>query len=869
LFEQQHEPPFPRMEAVSITCWTPTEKALLPSALADRLPPEARQWLETVRDNPPQTPLARPFDTSTGPLLLLALPYPLDPPLLVVALELGTIFPKSDTFFRTLVQSLRAVLWEADARTFRFTYVSPQAEELLGYPVSRWLEEPDFWTAHIHPEDRDQAVAYCREATERREDHDFTYRMIRADGRTVWVRDIVTVVPDAQGRPHRLRGLLLDVTEEQETRRALEQIRQRYEDLVTSNPIATGVYCHGQVVYANPAMARLFGAERPEDLLGKTAVDLIHPSNLEAALENFRKVVEQREPVSEGRGRIQRMDGRSAIVDFRGVPITWEGEPAVLFFMWDVSEQLRTARRLAEREAQYQVLFENAPAPMYVRRDRQFLLVNPAFARLTGYTAEELTAPGFDALTLVAPQSLPVIQERLARRRQGLPVPPRYKFWLRRKDGREIPVEATSINIRWEGAPAVLGFFRDLNAQHEAETYLQQARKQAEEASQLKSRFLELMTHEIRTPLSTILGYADLLGEELADRIPPELLEFVDVIRNSGRRLLSMLSDVLDLSLLETQRRRLEAEAINLNDLVRRLEADFGPMAREKGLRWETEVPAQPVRVLADEEALYRALANIVHNAIKFTESGTVRVRVGQSDREGWIQVIDTGPGMDPSFARTGLFEPFRQESEGTDRHHEGAGLGMTVARRFVEAMRGRIEVDTAPGRGTTVTVHLPLLEVQPSPTPSALHPEARELHRLQQRFRARHPRILIVEDNPENARFLELALQGVAEVTMAADATRALEAIDAYLRENRRFDLILLDLNLPGDFNGQALLHEIRRRPAYHHVPIVAQTAYAEPFRPEDFLEEGFDGFLIKPFDRLTLYRELDRLLSRQPTPS
>ena len=857
------------MEPIPITCWTPTAETLLPAELADRLPPEAQQWLETMRQHPPATSQAHLIDMAAGPLLLVALPCPSEPPLLMAALDLRTIFPESATFFRTLVQSLRAVLWEADARTFRFTYVSPQAKELLGYPVSRWLEEPDFWEAHIHPEDRDQAVAYCRATTDRGEDHTFTYRMIHADGHTVWVRDIVTVVPDAQGRPHRLRGLLLDVTEEQETHRALEQARQRYEDLVTSNPIATGVYCSGQVVYANPAMARLFGAERPEDLLGKTAADLIHPSNLEAALENVRKVVERREPVSYGRGRIQRLDGRSAIVDFRGVPITWEGEPAVLFFMWDVSEQLRTARRLAEREAQYQALFENTPAPMYVRRDRQFLLVNPAFARLTGYTAEELTAPGFDALTLVAPQSIPVVQNRLARRRQGLPVPPRYEFWLRRKDGREILVEATSINIRWEGAPAVLGFFRDLSAQHEAETYLQQARRQAEEASQLKSRFLELMTHEIRTPLSTILGYADLLREELADRIPPELLEFVDVIRNSGRRLLGMLSDVLDLSLLETQRRRLETEAVNLNDLVRRLEADFGPMAREKGLRWETEVPARPVRVLADEEALYRALANIVHNAVKFTETGTVRVRVAQREPEGQVQVIDTGPGMDPSFARTGLFEPFRQESEGTDRRYEGAGLGMPLARRFVEAMRGRIEVDTAPGRGTTVTVHLPLLEVQPSPTPSALHPEARELHRLQQRLRVRHPRILIVEDNPEIARFLELALQDVAEVTVAADAARALETIDAHLLENKRFDLILLDLNLPGGFSGQALLHEIRRRPAYHHVPIVAQTAYAEPFRPEDFLEEGFDGFLIKPIDRLTLYRELERLLSRQPTPS
>ncbi len=857
------------MKAIPITCWTPTAAAPLPAELTDRLPPEARQWLEAIYQRPPATPQAHLIATTAEPMLLLALPYPSEPPLLVAALDVRPIFPETDTFFRTLVQSLQAVLWEADARTLRFTYVSPQAEDLLGYPTRQWLEETDFWVTHIHPEDRDQAVAYCREATNRTEDHDFTYRMVRADGRVVWVRDLVTVVPDEQERPHRLRGLLLDVTEEQETRQALEQTRRRYEDLVTNNPIATGVYCHGQVVYANPAMARLFGAEQPEDLLGKTAADLIHPSNLEAALENVRKVLEQRQPVSYGRGRIQRLDGRSAIVDFRGVPITWEGEPAVLFFMWDVSEQLRTAHRLAEREAHYQALFENTPVPMYVRRDRQFLLVNPAFARLTGYAAEELTAPGFDAMALVAPQSIPVIQERLARRAQGLPVPPRYEFWIRRKDGREILVEATSINIRWEGAPVVLGFFQDLSARHETETYLKQARKQAAEASQLKSQFLELMTHEIRTPLSSILGYAELLREELADRIPPELLEFIEVIRDSGRRLLGMLSDVLELSLLETQRRRLETEAVNLNDLTHRLETDFARMAREKGLQWKTECPAQPVRVVADKEALYRALANIVHNAVKFTEAGAVRLRVGQRNQEGWIQVSDTGPGMDPAFVHAGLFEPFRQESEGTSRRHEGAGLGMAVARRFVEAMQGRIEVDTAPGQGTTVTVYLPLLEAQRSHTSSALHPEAHDLRRLQQHLRERHPHILIVEDNPENARFLELALRDIANVTVAADAHHALKQIEAALLQGRTFDLILLDLNLPGNFNGQALLHEIRRRPAYRHVPVVAQTAYAEPFRPEDFLVEGFDGCLLKPFDRLTLYREISRLLSPLPTIS
>lgn len=705
------------MKAMTITCWTPTAEMPWPASLANYISPQAQQWLEHIRQHPPRTPQVYPITAAADPLLLLALPSPAHPPLLLVALNLRTFFPETDTFFRTLVQSLQAVLWEADPQTFRFLYVSPQAESLLGYPVTHWMEQPDFWIAHIHPEDRDQAIAYCRKATDQCENHDFTYRMIRSDGKIVWVRDIVTVVPDEQGRPHRLRGLLLDVTEEHETRRQLEQVQQRYEDLFTNNPIATGVYSNNQIVYANPALAQLFGADQPEALLGQSVADLISPDHLSAARENIRRIVAQHEPIRQGRSRIRRLDGRPVMVDFSAIPISWEEAPAILFFMWDVEEQLRTAHRLAEYTAQYQTIFENAPVPIYVRRDRHYLLVNPAFCRLTGYTAEELTAPHFDAYQLVAPLSFSVVQERMRRRQQGLPVPSRYQLWLRRKDGKEVLVEATSIRIPWEGEQAVLGFFRDLSAQQETEAYLKQARKQAEEAGQLKSRFLELITHEIRTPISTILGYAELLREELAEqKIPSELLEFLETISNSSRRLLGMLSDLLDLSLLETQRHSLERETVNLNELAARLEAAFAPMVRAKGLLWQMEIPKQPVRVIADQEALHRALANIVHNAVKFTEAGEVRLRIGQDDAHGWVQVLDTGPGMDPAFVRGGLFEPFRQESEGLNRRYEGAGLGMAVAHRFIEAMRGRITVDTSPGQGTTVTIFLPRIDAQPPP---------------------------------------------------------------------------------------------------------------------------------------------------------
>jgi len=846
------------MGTVPLYCWPLHEQTALPEALRTQLPAEALNWLKAQQALPPPQPEA--YLCLSPPGLLLVFPADNPTASLAVYADLSRLSPTSDTFFRTLIHSLQAVVWEADPSTFRFTYVSPQAESLLGYPPAEWLE-PNFWIEHLHPDDRAQAVAYCRESSKQGEDHDFTYRMLRADGNVVWVRDLVTVISNAQGHPERLRGLLLNITAEKEIQKALETAQQRYQDLVEHNPIATGVYSHDRIVFANPAMARLFGVDQPEALLGKTVKELVHTKSLEDTRKHFHRILVGRETIPWARVAIQRLDGRSAIADFSGVPIFWEGEPAILFFMWDVSEQVHTAKRLAEREAHYQAIFENAPVPIYVRRDQHYLLINPAFARLTGYTAEELTHPTFDAYQLLAPRSLPTVQERMRRRQEGLPVPPRYELWIRCKDGRERLVEATSISIQWEGQPAVLGFFRDLSAQQEAEAFL-------EEARQLKSTFVELMTHEIRTPLSTILGYAELLHEELTGHIPDELLEFLAAIRTSGRRLLGLLSDILDLSLLETQRYQLSQRSLYLEQLAQQLAEDFSAMATEKDLRLVYDPPADPVRILADKEALYRALRNVVHNAVKFTESGEVRLRIGQTTREGWVQVQDTGPGMDPAFVRSGLFEPFRQESTGLNRRYEGAGLGMAVTRRLVEAMQGRITVDSFPGKGTTVTLYLPLLPAEMSKAVSPLHPEVEELRRLQKRLRQRHPRLLIVEDNPENALFLELALKPFAQVTLAANAYEALQHIDTLLQQDRTFDLILLDLNLPENFSGQALLHEIRRRPAYYHIPIVAQTAYAEPFRPEDFLQEGFDGYLAKPIDRLTLYQELDRLLSTPASP-
>src|SRR6266496_5337386 len=173
----------------------------------------------------------------------------------------------------TLVNSLDGIVWEADAQTFAFSFVSPQAERMLGYPLARWTTEPTFWQDHIHPDDREWASSFCIDATRAKRPHDFEYRMLAADGRIVWLHDVVTVVVE-NDQPVRLRGVMLEITERKRAEEALKESEERYRVLVEFSPNSICVHRDGNLLYVNPAGVRLFGAKNPEQLVGRSVLDL-------------------------------------------------------------------------------------------------------------------------------------------------------------------------------------------------------------------------------------------------------------------------------------------------------------------------------------------------------------------------------------------------------------------------------------------------------------------------------------------------------------------------------------------------------------------------------------------------------------------
>ncbi len=435
------------------------------------------------------------------------------------------------------------------------------------------------------------------------------------------------------------------------------------------------------------------------------------------------------------------------------------------------------------------------------------------------------------------------------------------------KDGRFIPVEISAKHINQDGEKIIIAIIRDFTERKKLESELILAKEHAEEMNRLKTFFLANISHELRTPMNGILGYAEMLMMDLND---PKLREMASMIFKSSKRLHDTLDSLIDLSKLESQVQKLELENIELITVIEDIKASFENFAREKGLLLKSHHNQPRVYFSTDPRLFGKIISNVLSNAIKYTSKGEINLLTDFKDGKILIKIADTGIGISADNLSK-IFEPFRQESEGFNRKYEGTGIGLTLTKKFVELLEGKLDIVSEVGKGTTVTITLPVRESKEKSKPKVeqiptVKEQIHEKHlrteeKIELHFDKKEekvlPKVLLVEDDEVNSRLIKIMLEGQFDITWAFDSSEALSLVNSF-----NYDIILMDINLKGELNGVETTREIRKLNQYKETPIIAVTAYALYDEKEKILNSGFSGYLSKPFKKEDLIKTLNNIL-------
>jgi PAS domain S-box-containing protein len=638
-----------------------------------------------------------------------------------------------------------------------------------------------------------------------------------------------------------------ELAEALETLRATEE---RYRRLVEELPLA--VYTDkpdlsgetaGAPVYMSPRIGQMFGYPVEAWLDQGFFETVLHPDEREKILGRTTAQLEAGDERWSLEYRIRTADGRIVWVrDDAWIVRDEQGEPTHLQgFMMDVTEQVEAAAELDRQKQYFESLVEISPVAVVTMDSAERVTGwNPAATRQFGYAPDEAMGRSIDGLVL---RSEDMREEGHALAEEARTDGRATRVTQRaRKDGSLVDVEIVMVPLVADGEQA--GFY----AIYHDISELQEARREADAANEAKSVFLASMSHEIRTPMNAIIGMSGLL---LRTELDAEQHESAEIIRSSSELLLTIINDILDFSKIEAGRMELEIAPFDFRACLDGVLALVTSMASGKGLDVTTTVDdSVPQAILGDSSRLRQIVVNVLSNAVKFTDEGSVELSASASPVGGGdelslhITVRDTGIGIPPDRIDR-LFQSFSQADISISRRYGGTGLGLAISKRLAEAMGGTMwaESEGVPGHGSVFHVTLITQKAKvaaredtgaPLASPSDLDPEQAERHPL---------RILLAEDNAVNQK---LALRLFSLMGYDVDvAANGLEAVDAV--ERQPYDVVFMDVQMP-EMDGLEATRQIRARLPDSGPRIVAMTANAMEGDREACLAAGMDDYVGKP---------------------
>jgi PAS domain S-box-containing protein len=784
---------------------------------------------------------------------------------------------------RSNQERLRAALEAAATGTFRWDLVTnaldwdEALDRLFGLAPGDTVRSLGNFLEHVYPADRAAVAARSEESARTGADFEMEFRVVWADGKLRWIYDRAKAFFDESGRPIYMTGACVDITERKRFEQSLQE-RMRAAALAgdvglavtTSNSLQEMLrMCTDAVArHTGAAGAGLWTMEKTGKMLRLHASSGVCPGS---GQRHAARIVATRLPLLTNEGPRESLSfaGYPLLVDGAltgviGLFGTDEFAPETLATLGSIAntlalgiERKRNEAALRESEARKTAVLNTAlDCVITIDQDSRIIEFNPAAQETFGYTLEQ--AIGAEMPELIMPESFRELHRRGVAQYAKSGVAPilgkRLELEGLRSDGTTFPIELAVNRIPSDGAMLFTATIRDITERKRTEVEVRQARDAAEAGNRAKSDFLASMSHELRTPLNAIIGYSEMLQEEADEMNATSLVNDLRKIHAAGRHLLSLISDVLDLSKIEAGRMELFPETFEVNAAAREVTSTIEPLVEKNGNRLVVDVSADAGSMHADLTKVRQSLFNLLSNAAKFTKNGTITLRIRPDSETGTVRltVSDTGIGMAPDRVQQ-LFQPFVQLADSMAHKTGGTGLGLALTKRFCELMGGRIEVESQLGVGSQFTMILPRNPRMAEDGEGRPHEGDVALENI-----SSQPTVLVIDDDPAARDLMQryLAREHV-NALMAASGEEGLR-----MAREQRCDLITLDVLMPG-MDGWAVLQALKSDPATCDIPVVVVSILEDRNLGYSL---GAAEFLSKPIDRDRLLNVLRRYHCENP---
>lgn len=722
-------------------------------------------------------------------------------------------------------------------------WASPAYANQLGFdPEAMPKLNAEFIYNNIHAQDRDELFGTINQAISNKTNSlTYTYRAKHTNGHYIWLEDKAQFVYDPDGKLISSNIISRDITERKKAEEKLIASENKFRAITeTANDALIVTNEDFLITFCNPVFETLFGYKQ-EEIIGQKIEMLIPDSFVEQHSEKYQHFFSNPDSFN---GKIVEQYAKHKNGHLFPVEISFSswmsGDQRYL------SAQIRDISQRKQAEQSINLLTKavtQSPVSIMITNAHGAIeYVNPKFCEVSGYTFEEISGKNFDILKSESTSDA-IYEELLQTINQG-------KIWTgelenRKKDG-SIFWESVSISPITQTDGTITHYIavkEDITHIKNIMLSLIKAKEQAEASDRLKTAFMNNISHEIRTPLNHILGFSNMLIDP--ETTSKEKQDFYTIIKKGSDRLLDTISNYMDIALLVSGNMKTNPGIVKLKDLLVKAYNRFEKFSEEKSIHLQLDIPkeAKNISLNSDPELLFKVVAHLTDNAIKFTNRGSVTIGLKKHPSSVEIFISDTGIGIEDEKKEI-ILSAFGQAETSDTRGHEGSGLGLTIARYLTRILGGELNLQSSLHIGTTVSVIFPGNLTERSDSTSTYTSSTKK------------PTLLIAEDHHESQQYLSAILSRLNyELIMVSDGK---EAVDT-LRKNPAIDLVLMDIRMPvmDGLTATKLIKSIKSG-----LPVIAISANALSGDMEKAVAAGCNDYLAKPVDRKQLINKIQQYI-------